>query len=57
MVLLTSGDHAAGIQRWMFGEQFSLMQGAVVEREVIAQRAETQVLRGRVEEPHLSTGR
>ncbi|KAM7332363.1 hypothetical protein ACRRTK_009071 [Alexandromys fortis] len=57
LVLLTSGDRAAGIQRWMFGEQFSLMQGAVVEREVIAQRAETQVLRGRVEEPHLSTGR
>lgn len=57
MVLLTSGDRAAGIQRWMFGEQFSLMQGAVVEKEVIAQRAETQVLRGRVEEPQLSTGR
>lgn len=57
MVLLTSGDHAAGIQQWMFGEQLSLMQGAVVEREVIAQRAETQALRGHVEEPHLSAGR
>lgn len=57
MVLLTSGDRAAGIQRWMFGEQLSLMQGVVVEREVIAQRAETQALRGHVEEPHLSAGR